>query len=46
MRLKGKLAVVTAGASGMGRAGALLFAKEGLGRHHRSERRRGEIRGR
>jgi NAD(P)-dependent dehydrogenase (short-subunit alcohol dehydrogenase family) len=29
MRLKGKLAVVTAGASGMGRAGALLFAKEG-----------------
>jgi len=29
MRLQGKLAVVTAGASGMGRAGALLFAKEG-----------------
>ncbi len=29
MRLKGKLAVVTAGASGMGRAGALAFAREG-----------------
>jgi NAD(P)-dependent dehydrogenase (short-subunit alcohol dehydrogenase family) len=29
MRLQGKLAVVTAGASGMGRAGALLFAREG-----------------
>jgi NAD(P)-dependent dehydrogenase (short-subunit alcohol dehydrogenase family) len=29
MRLKGKLAVITAGASGMGRAGALLFAREG-----------------
>jgi len=28
-RLHGKLAVVTAGASGMGRAGALLFAREG-----------------
>lgn len=29
MRLKDKLAVITAGASGMGRAGSLLFAKEG-----------------
>ncbi len=29
MRLKNKLAVVTAGASGMGRAGCLRFAKEG-----------------
>jgi len=29
MRLQGKLAVVTAGASGMGRAGALAFAREG-----------------
>ena len=29
MRLKGKLAVVTAGASGMGKAGSLLFAREG-----------------
>ena len=29
MRLQGKLSVVTAGASGMGRAGALLFAREG-----------------
>ena len=29
MRLKGKLAVITAGASGMGKAASLLFAKEG-----------------
>jgi NAD(P)-dependent dehydrogenase (short-subunit alcohol dehydrogenase family) len=29
MRLKGKLAVITAGASGMGRAASLLFAREG-----------------
>jgi NAD(P)-dependent dehydrogenase (short-subunit alcohol dehydrogenase family) len=29
MRLKNKLAVVTAGASGMGRAGCLRFAEEG-----------------
>src|SRR3954471_16384305 len=29
MRLKNKLAVVTAGASGMGRAGCELFAREG-----------------
>ncbi len=29
MRLKNKLAVITAGASGMGRAASLLFAKEG-----------------
>ncbi|SDN31147.1 SDR family NAD(P)-dependent oxidoreductase [Bacillus sp. OK048] len=29
MRLKNKVAVISAGASGMGRAGALLFAKEG-----------------
>ncbi len=29
MRLKNKLAVVTAGASGMGRAGCIRFAKEG-----------------
>jgi NAD(P)-dependent dehydrogenase (short-subunit alcohol dehydrogenase family) len=30
MRLKSKLAVVTAGASGMGRAGCLRFAEEGV----------------
>jgi len=29
MRLKGKLAVITAGASGMGRAASLIFAREG-----------------
>lgn len=29
MRLENKIAVISAGASGMGRAGALLFAKEG-----------------
>ena len=29
MRLKGKLAVITAGASGMGRAASILFAREG-----------------
>ena len=29
MRLKGKLAVITAGASGMGKAASLKFAKEG-----------------
>ena len=29
MRLKGKLAVITAGASGMGKAASLLFAREG-----------------
>ncbi|MBC8452120.1 MAG: SDR family NAD(P)-dependent oxidoreductase, partial [Rhodospirillaceae bacterium] len=29
MRLKGKLGMVTAAGSGMGRAGALRFAKEG-----------------
>jgi NAD(P)-dependent dehydrogenase (short-subunit alcohol dehydrogenase family) len=29
VRLKGKLAVITAGASGMGKAASLLFAKEG-----------------
>ena len=29
MRLKGKLAVITAGASGMGKAASLRFAKEG-----------------
>jgi NAD(P)-dependent dehydrogenase (short-subunit alcohol dehydrogenase family) len=29
MRLKGKLAVITAAASGMGRAGVELFAREG-----------------
>ncbi|MEC1524997.1 SDR family oxidoreductase [Neobacillus niacini] len=29
MRLKNKVAVISAGASGMGKAGALLFAKEG-----------------
>ncbi|MDP6351225.1 MAG: SDR family oxidoreductase [Alphaproteobacteria bacterium] len=29
MRLKNKIALITAAASGMGRAGALLFAKEG-----------------
>ena len=29
MRLKGKLAAITAGASGMGKAASLKFAKEG-----------------
>lgn len=29
MRLDGKIGIVTAAASGMGRAGALRFAKEG-----------------
>ena len=29
MRLAGKIGIVTAAASGMGRAGALRFAKEG-----------------
>ena len=29
MRLKGKIGIVTAAASGMGRAGALRFAEEG-----------------
>lgn len=29
MRMKGKIGIVTAGASGMGRAGALRFAREG-----------------